>query len=352
MFLSIGEGAIVTDAQGRISNINQAALNILGFKRKDLVGKWYPETVLAEKLSGGVINNFERPISRAFLTGQAVSDRIMLRRKDGSRVPVSLTISPVLSKSKPIGAIEVFRDITNELLLEQAKDDFISISSHQLRTPATAVKQYIGMLLEGYYGSFSASQRKLLTRAYESNERQLQIIDDLLRVARVDSGKIVLDIETVDIISLTEDVIAEQQAKAIQRRQVIDLKISIAELAVNIDAHRMRMVLENLLDNAIKYTPEQKKITVAIARSSNYAEVKIADQGVGIDEDNIKMVFNKFSRIPNPLSIEAGGTGLGLYWADKIVALHGGSIVLRSTVGKGSIFCIRLPIAEFFTAKN
>src|SRR5690348_11803757 len=117
LFLSIGEGAIVTDAQGRISRVNQAALRILGFKEEELLGKWYPEAVIAEDSAGNVLANYDRPIAQVFLTGESVTARIYYRRQDGSSVPVSLNVAPVLMDKKPIGAIEVFRDITQELAL-------------------------------------------------------------------------------------------------------------------------------------------------------------------------------------------------------------------------------------------
>jgi PAS domain S-box-containing protein len=345
LFLSIGEGAIVTDSEGRISRINQVALDILGFRAKDMIGQWYPDVVAAEDKTGQLISNLGRPITQVFLTGQTITSRIYYRRKDGSRVPISLTVSPVLRNGKPIGAIEVFRDITKELALQQAKDDFISIASHQLRTPATAVKQYVGLFLEGYAGHLSVAQKKLLRRAYESNERQLMIIEDLLNVARLDAGNIRLNIATTDIIQTLEDVIGEQAAKAARRRQTITLNSSAKEIAVNIDADRMRMVFENLIDNALKYTPEDKKIEVNVRRYITTAMVSIVDEGVGIAAEDIDKLFRKFSRVSNPLSVESSGTGLGLYWAERIVKLHKGRIKVHSKLGKGSTFSVRLPLA-------
>lgn len=345
LFLSIGEGALVTDYRGRLSRINQVALNILGFRARELIGKWYPGVVVAEDKNGRPISNLDRPITQVFLTGQTITARLYYRRKDGSRAPVALTVSPVLRNGKPIGAIEVFRDITKELALQQAKDDFISIASHQLRTPATAVKQYVGMFLEGYAGHLTPNQKKLLKKAYESNERQLTIIEDLLKVARVDAGNIKLNISTTDLVMILEDVVSDLASKATSRRQTIKLSSSSAEVAVNIDADRMRMVFENLIDNAIKYTPEGKKIEVKIRRFINVAEVSVIDEGVGIARADIDKLFRKFSRVPNALSIESGGTGLGLYWAERIIKLHKGHIKVSSKLGKGSTFRVRLPVA-------
>jgi PAS domain S-box-containing protein len=345
LFLSIGEGAIVTDSHGRLSRINQVALKILGFKFSELKGKWYPDAVIAEDESGQVIPNIARPITQVFLTGRTISARLYYRRKDGSSVPVSLTVSPVLRSGRPIGAIEVFRDITKELALERAKDDFISVASHQLRTPATAVKQYVGMFLEGYAGKLTPTQKRLLKRAYDSNERQLMIIEDLLRVARVDSGNLRLNLDVADIVQLLDDVISDQAAEAARRQQSIDLETEAKEIAVNIDADRMRMVFENIIDNAIKYSLPGKNIQVRVSQTKDHAHVSIIDEGVGIAAADLEKLFEKFSRVPNDLSVEAGGTGLGLYWAERIIKLHKGRIAVESVLGRGSTFSIRLPLA-------
>ena len=211
LFLSMGEGAIVTDAEGKVSRINKVALDILGFKsEKEIIGKWYPETVIGEDESGRVLSNIERPIADAFISGKPVFKKMYLRRVGGTRVAVALTVSPVIQNGKPGGAIEIFRDITEEVRLDQAKNEFIALASHQLRTPATGVKQYLGMLLGGYAGELTPEQQKLLLVANESNDRQVHIIDDILRVAAADSGDLVLHKEKVELVELIDQVIKEQ----------------------------------------------------------------------------------------------------------------------------------------------
>src|SRR5581483_3632360 len=334
LFLSIGDGAVVIDSNGRVSRVNQKALEILGFKRaRDLIGKWWPGTIIAHDRNGNILTNINRPITQVFLTGDNVTARIYYKRKDGSSVPVSLNVAPVLLHGKPIGAIEVFRDITNELAEEQAKDDFISIASHQLRTPATSVKQYTAMLLEGYAEKLKPRQRELLARAYESNERQLAIIEDLLNVARVDAGNIGLNVRRTDLIKLLQSVIEDQASKVRRRQQKLSFSHPQAKLYCNIDEARIRMVMDNILDNAIKYTPEGRPISVRAYALKDQAVVKVRDRGVGLAEKDLAKLFHKFERIPNPLSVESGGTGLGLYWVEKIVKLHQGRITVTSQLG-------------------
>ena len=344
LFASIGDGAIVTDALGRISRINPIAAQLLGYKEAELIGKWFPGTIVAEDRDGNLLTNLERPIVRVFMTGEAVSARVYYRRKNGAQMPVFLTVSPVILGGKPVGAIEVFRDISHELRLEQAKDDFISIASHQLRTPATGVKQYVGMVLEGYVGDVSDKQHTLLTKAYESNERQLQIIDDLLRVARIDAGNISLQLAKVDLVQLLQDIMYEQINKIKGRQQRIRFSHSVDSLGIMVDPSRLRMVFENLIDNASKYTPEGKTIRVRLLSKSRSVTIEIEDEGIGISKKDVPKLFRKFTRLDKDTLLSAEGSGLGLYWARRIIDLHGGSITVKSQPDKGSIFAVRLPL--------
>jgi len=227
--------------------------------------------------------------------------------------------------------------------LNQAKDEFISVASHQLRTPATGVKQYIGMLLEGMFGELTEPQETILLKAYESNERQLRIVADLLKVARVDAGKVMLKKVETDINQLMADVVREETEITKERQQKVIFTSSDRPAVAQVDRDTMRMVFENLIDNASKYSGEGTTIKVAVDAGDKSIAVKIIDQGVGIDAKDIDKLFEKFSRIHNPLSTAAGGSGLGLYWAKKIIDLHGGTITVKSKVDEGTVFMIDLP---------
>lgn len=227
--------------------------------------------------------------------------------------------------------------------VNRAKDEFISLASHQLRTPATGVKQYLGMVLEGFVGELSDSQRSILEKANESNERQLRIVSDLLKVAQVDAGKVRLRKTEVDVIALINDVIKEQRETFEKRRQTVEFQPAKSDVKLHFDRDTIRMVLENLIDNASKYSGEDKTVTVKLADQANEAQIAIIDNGVGIKPEDQDRLFEKFSRIDNPLSTQVGGTGLGLYWAKKIIDLHQGKLTLESAAGKGTKFTIHLP---------
>lgn len=229
--------------------------------------------------------------------------------------------------------------------LNDAKDEFITLASHQLRTPATGVKQFIGMLLENYFGEMTDDQRTMLEYAYESNERQLEVINDLLKVAQVDAGKVVLDKQKTDMADLLENILQEQRSQFAKRKQRVLLDRPTDPIYAVADKSRIRMVVENLIDNASKYTPEGKSIMVSVdtADKGKTVVLKVKDEGVGIAKEDMAKLFQKFSRLDNPLSIQVGGTGIGLYWAKKIIDLHNGTVQLKSTLGKGTTFIVKIP---------
>ena len=232
------------------------------------------------------------------------------------------------------------------LELNRAKDEFISLASHQLRTPATGVKQYLGMILEGYAGDelIPPQVQRMVEVAYESNERQLKIVNDLLKVAYVDAGRIKLIKSDCDVQELIEGAVKDLQEVFSRRSQQVVCTNAVPDAIVQADCRLVRMVLENLIDNASKYSPEKSTVTIAVERAAGFLCIDITDQGVGISPEDHTKLFKKFSRIDNAMSTQVGGTGLGLYWAQQIIALHRGSIMVRSKAGEGSTFTVQLPL--------
>jgi two-component system CheB/CheR fusion protein len=227
--------------------------------------------------------------------------------------------------------------------LNDAKDEFIMLASHQLRTPATAVKQYIGMLTQGYAGDVSKEQEEMLDIAYKSNERQLEIIEDLLRVAKVDAGKVYLEKTSYDIGSQIESAINMQALLFKSRGQTVIYNAPDEKVNVYGDSKLILMVIENILDNAGKYSADGKQVKINVEQDDEYTTVSIKDSGVGIRKADIHKLFGKFVRIDNELSASVKGTGLGLYWAKKILDLHDGTIEVISNVNHGSTFTMKTP---------
>lgn len=343
LFQSIGEGAIVIDANARVSRINKAAEEILSVKAEDVLGRWYPSVVVLEDEDGNIIPNSERPITETFITSKPVFRKVFTRRSDGSRIALALTVSPIMHKGKPIGAIEVFRDVTEEVRLDRAKTEFIALASHQLRTPATAVKQYLHMLLDGFAGELSESQQTFIETANRGNERQLRIINDILKVAAADSGDMVLTYQKVEMGALIQSVIDEQMPKILKSRQKLLFTPPQQPVYASVDVDVFRMVLENLIDNAHKYTYPSRTIEVTLTSRHSSTVITIRDEGIGISRADMQRLFQKFVRLESSLSVSAGGTGLGLYWVKKVLELHNATITVDSQIGVGTVFSIILP---------
>lgn len=241
--------------------------------------------------------------------------------------------------------MELLTEQKNVLVrINKTKDEFIALASHQLRTPATAVKQYVGLLKDGFAGTLTPTQMQYLETAYESNERELRIINDLLKTAQIDSSKYRLDKQSHDIVAMAKEVMNDLKTALAQRRQTVTFSAPKGRLKVPMDATEMKLVFMNLLENASKYSYHGTAIDISIVQNKNTVSVAFSDKGVGISKENKQRIFDKFTRVNNDLSDTVTGTGLGLYWVKQIVELHGGSIQLDSTLGKGSTFTVKLPL--------
>lgn len=349
---------------GTLKYANKFALDYLGTTFEEFIEQNWASFIHLDD-----IRAIQQAIGEAIKARGDYSEELRLRRKDGSYrwhisrahamrddqnkvvqwIGSSTDIEAVkrtLSRKKQLeeATVTLKAQRSQLIALNEAKDEFISLASHQLRTPATGVKQYIGMVLEGFAGDVAAQQKTLLEQANLSNERQITIIDDLLRVAQVDAGRVVLHKRETCLGQLLQEIIDGLAAQFSDRRQEVIFEGGLSDVSAHIDQERMRMVLENIIDNASKYTPHDKKIELRLSEADGIITVVVQDEGVGISGDDYDKLFRKFSRLDNPLSLVVGGTGLGLYWAKKIVDLHGGSIGVESTQGKGSTFTIVLPV--------
>lgn len=236
--------------------------------------------------------------------------------------------------------------------LNEAKDEFISIASHQLRTPATIVKQYLAMLQLGYAGKLTKAQLEMVDAAYEGNEQQLRSTNDLLNVAQIEKGTVFLTREKCDIKRLLDDVMQGLMADLESRQQKYEcLYKKNAKYVVVADKAKLGMVLDNLISNASKYSYPGGLITVKLSKTPWTVTIAVTDEGVGMSKADIGKLFKKFNRLENPLSVHVGGMGLGLYWAKKIIDLHDGTISVTSNPKEGSTFEVTLPVETKSTPK-
>jgi signal transduction histidine kinase len=229
--------------------------------------------------------------------------------------------------------------------LDKAKDEFISMASHQLRTPLTSIKGYLSMLIEGDIGAVSKEQKKVLSEAFVSSERMVRLIGDFLNVSRLQTGKFVIEKHPVDLARMVQREIDGLEQNALARDMKFVYKKPKDIPMLNIDENKVQQVVMNFCDNAIYYSKEKSKITVTLQKSGNSVVFKVIDTGIGVPKAEQARLFQKFFRAENARRARPDGTGVGLFLAKKVIDDHGGSIIFESKEGKGSTFGFRLPIA-------
>lgn len=344
LFTSIGDGAISTDEFGKITRINPAGQQLLGYTEKELLGSWFPKKIAAVTFDGNPVNLIDRPITKAFLTGKPIAEKLYYRRKNGQKLPVAINVSPILLDGKPLGAIEVFRDITLEQEVDRMKSEFISLASHQLRTPLSAIKTYTHMLHDGYMGELNSAQKSSLNTIIGASNRMNELISTLLNITRMESGTIAVTPKVIKLEAVVEEVVKELSLMA--GSKAIALKVDLRPktgITLTTDSLILKEVLSNLVSNAIKYTPEKGKVDIKLRLQRGNAVVEVKDSGWGIPKFSQDQIFSKFFRAHNIVKRETTGTGLGLYLVKGLVDALGGTIWFKSQEGKGTSFFVSLP---------
>lgn len=229
--------------------------------------------------------------------------------------------------------------------IDEVKNEFMSMASHQLRTPLTSVKGYLSMLLDGDAGDVTPQQKKLITEAYGSSERMVRIIADFLNVSRMQTGKFVIEKTEVEIRHIVRQEVENLKLMAKTRQLKLDLKTLDHDLVLHADAAKIREVVMNFLDNAIYYSKPESTIKITLEQHPKYLEFTVKDTGIGVPEDEQKHLFGKFYRATNARKQRPDGTGVGLYLTRKVLRAHNGEIIFHSKEGKGSTFGFRLPLS-------
>ncbi|HSW85851.1 MAG TPA: ATP-binding protein [Candidatus Saccharimonadales bacterium] len=344
LFKSIGDGAISTDEFGRITGVNLTAQQILGYSEGELLGTWFPKSIIAVTADDQPINLMDRPITKAYLTGKPVAKNIYYRRKDGYKIPLAVNVSPIILHDKPVGAIEVFRDITLQQEVDRMKSEFISLASHQLRTPLSAVKTYTHMLYEGYMGDLNSAQKKALMTIIGSADRMNELISTLLNVTRIESGSVEVTPKLLRIDKIAEEVIKELSLAADKKSiKLIFTVCGKASSTIRTDSLIVKEIIANIVSNAIKYTPDGGKVELIINLRKNNIVVDVTDTGWGIPKYSQDQIFSKFFRAQNIVQRETIGTGLGLYLVKGLLEALGGKIWFVSDEQSGTKFSFSLP---------
>ena len=228
--------------------------------------------------------------------------------------------------------------------LDEAKNEFISMASHQLRTPLTSIKGYLDMILEGDLGKISPTQRAVLREAFSSSERMVRLINDFLNVSRLQTGRFAIDKQKIDIARVLRDEILLLQVVADQRSVELNVKIDKKIPLATIDSEKIRQVMLNMIDNAIYYSNPHAKVAITLKNSDKVIEFTVKDSGIGVPKAEQARLFSKFFRGVNARKRRPDGTGVGLFLAKKVVLSHDGEMIFESEEGKGSTFGFKLPV--------
>ena len=343
-FASIGEGAIIIDGCGRIIRVNNIALNLLGYKEPELIGQLLTAKIKLLNVDLKTIAPINGPMVKAVIGGRPVYEYLYYQSKNKSRIPVFVSTSPIIKNGQPIGGIEIIRDASMEETIDQMKSEFISLASHQLRTPLSSIKTYTHMLLDGYMGKIDEQNRLALEVVISAANRMNELISTLLNITRLESGAIVINKNLINIDQIAKQVIEEMDIPAKSRSvKLIFSTKSSKPTMIQSDGPIIKEVLTNLVSNSVKYSKEGGQVKLSIQNSPDYITLIVKDNGLGIPEGSRSQIFTKFFRANNVVQVETNGTGLGLYMVRGLVNELGGSITFTSTESSGTTFRVKLP---------
>ncbi|HSX46247.1 MAG TPA: PAS domain-containing sensor histidine kinase [Candidatus Saccharimonadia bacterium] len=359
------DAIIIYNSDNSFYYVNPATIKLFGYKRQEIMDRKVSDFIRpGEKRRLEAVKERRKQGDKSLIEWQVV-------RKDGSYIEIEASTSFLEDRQQWISFL---RDITERkrmeerirlaavkeqaletkaqmleeqsqslLALNNAKDEFIKLASHQLRTPATSVKQYVGMLLGGYFGKVTPKQRAMLKTAYDANERQMSIVNNLLLTAELETGQAQALRYGYDLVQCIKELAADLAPGLSEREQTLVVKLPRSCKAF-CDVNLLKIALGHIINNASQYSQKGKSIAVQLIRKGNYAIITVKDQGVGIRRQDREQLYRKFTRIPNALTDTVNGNGLGLYLTKQIIDLHEGEISLSSRINRGSAFTLRVPL--------
>jgi PAS domain S-box-containing protein len=333
---NFADGILVLDKNNRISLINPKAESFFKIKTKDAVGKNISE-ISKEGQFLSLMEIFNKK-------GKEFS-REEIKIKEELILEISLV--PVVREEKKIGSLIILHDVTREKLVEKMKSEFVSLTAHQLRTPLSAMKWAMRMILDEELGKINKGQRDFLQNNYDSNEKMIHLINDLLNVTRIEEGRFLYQLTSADIEQIIKEALKSHKELAKERKIKLEFKkLSLKIPKFMMDADKMKMALENLIDNAVRYNIKGGWVKVSLEKIEDRVKISIKDNGLGLPENQYPRIFTKFFRGANVIKIDTEGSGLGLYIAKNIVEAHRGKIWFESEINKGTTFYFQIPIKK------
>jgi len=341
--LAVENHIVITDEDGKIVYANQAVKTITGFDPASILGM---KAGNKELWGGQMPHDFYVELWDTIKISKKVfSGEVNNVRKNGEKYIAAVSISPIFDRD---GSVQFFigieRDVTKEREVDLAKTEFVSLASHQLRTPLSAINWYAEMLMDGDAGKLSKKQKQFIDEIYIGNQRMVSLVNALLNVSRLELGTFMVEPVPTNILALSDGVIKEMEPQIKSKKLNVSTKYEPNFPEVMVDPQLMRIVLQNLVSNAVKYTPEEGGIKISIGKDAENMIIKVKDTGLGIPVTQQDKIFEKLFRADNVKRSAIEGTGLGLYIIKSIMEHSGGVISFKSEENKGSEFVISMPL--------
>jgi PAS domain S-box-containing protein len=334
---------IITNPDGVVLFANKAAEKITGYTEQEIIGQKAGNKGL---WGGSMDKTFYETFWKCVKTDKQVFvGEFRNKRKNGEAYIAEAQVSPILdSQGEVLYFVGIERDITRAKEIDRMKTEFISLASHQLRTPLSAMKWFLEMLLNGDAGKLNDEQREFVVNVEQSNNRMVELVNSLLNVSRIESGRIIVEPKPTNLKDLIDEVLTEVKAQYADKKQSIIFNIHSDLPLIPLDKKLIRQVYLNLLTNAMKYSPPETDIIVIVSKENDMIISQITDNGYGIPHNEQDHIFTKFYRATNAVKKETEGNGLGLYLVQSIVESSGGKIWFTSGDQKGTSFFFTIPL--------
>jgi PAS domain S-box-containing protein len=332
---NFSDGLLIFDNKNKLTILNSEAEKYLSLEKADVVGKSAKELFNVPELNGlfGVIG---KNIDEVFRKELEIKKNLILE----------VSVALITSDKEKIGKFVILHDITREKTVQRLKTEFVSIAAHQLRTPLSAIKWTLTALLDGDLGEIVGEQKEYLQKANLSNERMINLVDNLLNLSRIEEGRYVQKNDFFKLEEVVYKVVDSLSAKANKKNIKLNFEKPKNLPKVLADKEKIKIVVQNLVDNAINYSFEGREIIVSVKENKVKKEIifQVENDGIGISKSQQKRIFTKFFRMENAIKTETVGSGLGLFISKNIIESHGGRIWFESEENKKTIFYFAIPI--------
>ena len=346
----VNEALVLVSSEQRVLDINRRFVELFGVPAERLAGQHLEDTrTLFDQVFAGADELYELTLASSADTER---DYTRLVTQNWPQVrELQLYTTPIRDDKGYLGRLFVFRDVTHEREVDRMKTEFVSLVSHELRTPLTSIKGFTEMVLDGDAGEINEEVEEFLGIVYNNAERLVALVNDLLDISRIESGRIQLKLEPVDLNEIVQAVSATMQQKITEKEQTLSVDIAPGAAQVLGDKDKLVQVLTNYVSNAYKYTQAGGDIRIDISKQDDFAHIAVIDNGFGISPEDQKQLFTRFYRVDNSMTREVGGTGLGLSIVKQIIELQGGEVGVESAPGEGSTFSFTVPLASTAVAE-